>query len=1454
MPLSGFHPIISTWFKDRFGEPTEPQRLGWPAIQSGEDTLIAAPTGSGKTLAAFLAGIDQLFRESQPFGLPDEVRVLYVSPLKALSNDIHRNLETPLKEIQERALVDGVFVSNIRVAVRTGDTPASQRQAMLRRPPHIIVTTPESLYLLLTSEKSRKVLSTVTTVIIDEIHAVARDKRGSHLALSLERLESLCQTRPVRIGLSATQRPMDEIARFLVGANRVDADGLPGCRIIDVGHERHLDLAIELPPTPLSSVCSNEQWQEIYKAISVLVHDHRSTLIFVNTRRMAERITHQLSDLLGTDAVSSHHGSLSKKIRLDTEQRLKAGQLKAVVATASLELGIDIGFVDLVIQIGSPRSIAIFLQRIGRSGHALGLVPKGRLFSLTRDELIECTALLRAVRSGNLDRIEIPKAPLDILSQQIVAEVANREMSPDQVYELFRTAWPYHKLSRKSFDDVIQMLSEGFDSDIGRRGAYLHHDRVGKMLRARRGARLSALTSGGAIPEIADYSVVAYPDRIMVGSVDEDFAVESMAGDIFLLGNTSWRISRIRGGEVSVEDAHGAPPTIPFWRGEAPARTIELSSEVSKLREELSDRIDHADSAFRWLIEQCAITEKAAHQIVDYAKAQKAAVGLLPTQSHILFERFFDEAGGMQLVIHSLFGGRINRAWGLALRKSFCRTFDFELQAAADDDGIVISLGPQQSFPLEGIIKMLPSERARGLLEQALLAAPIFTTRWRWNTNRALAVLRQRGGKRVPPPLQRMRADDLMVKVFPQQMACRENLPQGDIPIPDHPLVTQTVYDCLHEAMDLDRWLELLRAIEAGNIQIATIDTREPSPFSLEILNANPYAFLDDAPLEERRARAVSTRRTLTIESIRDIGKLDPDAIEQVRLEAWPTVRDADELHDALTIIGMLPESEGTLWERHFQELLRQGRALRVIAPEQSTFWVATECWPMVEAARDDLVAHTEPTIPEGLKTNWEKSEAWMNLAQGRLEVTGPTTAQDLSMILGLSISIIESALGAIEAKGLVLRGHFTPSRTQEPLSEDRALPVLNPHGPPYIMEWCSRHLLTRIHRLTLERIRRQIEPATVEQFVQFLIRWHHLEPGNKLETRNDLINLIEQLQGFEIPASAWEQSILPMRFKKYDPLWLDDLCLTGEITWGRISLPNLNQGDPRAKIRAATKILPISLIFREDLSWLRTDPSDLRESFLRHNALSTLEVLKRKGASFFPDLLSKTAFLPMQLEEALWELVAAGIITGDGFAAIRSLANPLRKHQEATIRRLKRRGRPVHAVRRGAGRWTIMPTTQTDDSINQDEIHEGWARLLLLRYGILFRDLLAREDSAPPWYKLRPILRRMEARGEVYGGRFILGVSGEQYGLTEAVESLRQLRRHPPEPQLVFISAVDPLNLIGIITEGPRVTANTSNIVAYYGGKFVGYSKGNETWVEEKLPEEVARKVERVMSSGKMM
>jgi len=1397
--IESFHPAVRTWFARRFPDgPTLPQAGGWAEIAAGRDTLIAAPTGSGKTLAAFLVCIDRLYRahEAGAF-LAEGPQVVYVSPLKALAVDIHQNLEAPLREIAEIAEELSLTAPHIRVAVRTGDTAASERAAMLRRPPNFLVTTPESLYLLVTAERSRGMLSGVQTIILDEIHAVAGNKRGSHLALTLERLGHVAAAPPQRIGLSATQRPIVAIARLLVGAgaDRSNPDGSPRCSIVDVGHQRALDLALELPDDELGAVASAEQMGEILDRIAEHVKGHRTTLVFVNTRRMAERAAHQLGERLGEDQVAAHHGSLSKERRQRVESRLRAGDLRALVATASLELGIDIGPVELVCQIGSPRSFATFLQRVGRSNHTRFGTPRGVLYPTSRDELVECAALLRGTRAGRLDAIIQPVAPLDIVAQQIVAECAAEEWPEDELFDLIRRAAPFEQLSREDFDDVVELVSEGITTGRGRRAAYLHRDRVNGRLKARRGARLAALTSGGAIPELGDYRVVAEPDDTFVGTVNEDWAIESMAGDVFLLGTTSWRIRRVEPGTVRVVDAQGAPPSVPFWLGEAPGRTEELSSEVSDLRARVGEWLEQEDpeGARRWLQEECAIERDASDTIVRYLAAGLTALGVLPTKEKLVLERFFDESGGMQLVGHSPFGARLNRGLGLALRKRFCVTFDFELQAAASDDAILLSLGPQHSFPLERVPKFLASKTVEGVLRQAVLTSPMFAARWRWNLNRALAVLRMRGGRKNPPAIQRMESDDLMAAVFPTLAACQENVAPGPIEIPDHPLVRQTLDDCLREAMDVDGLRELLAEIESGRVEVITRDTVEPSVLAHEILNGRPFTYLDDAPLEERRSRAVQLRRGLPVEA-RDLGRLDPDAIERVRQEVQPDPRDADELHDLLmTVSGMRPNEE---WQSWFDELVEERRAVTVHVAPDLDLWCAVERRPALEIlfpGSEIEPSHRSPIAAQPL----DRDSAAAEMVRGHLEYRGPSTVGDLAEATGLSEPDVVIAAARLEGEGFAFRGHFASAE-----------------GPE---EFCARRLLARIHGYTQQRLRREIEPVTAQDFMRFLLRWQHVAPGTKREGRLGTLSIIEQLQGFELAAGAWERGVLGSRVEGYRIERLDDLCLSGDVTWGRLSLRNTEENQPRRSGMTPSRATPITLAIREDLPWLlqaaRGDRAPLEPGPGRTE--DVLEALRTHGALFASDLITITRRLPTEIAEGLWDAVARGLVTSDGFDAVRTLLYDRTVDRAPRRARLRRAGSRTAA--RSAGRWSLVPGTQaTEDA---DELAEALAEQLLARWGVVFRDLLARETFTVPWREILWALRRMEARGTIRGGRFVNGFSGEQYAVPEAVDTLRAVRKQERAGETISLSAADPLNLVGIVLPGPRVPALMTNAVTYVDG-----------------------------------
>ncbi|MFL6501574.1 MAG: DEAD/DEAH box helicase [Candidatus Udaeobacter sp.] len=1443
-----FHPTVARWFEQTFGSPTEPQVRGWPAIQSGRHALISAPTGSGKTLAAFLASLDALFRRGAEDHLPDQTQVVYVSPLKALSNDIRKNLQEPLSGIRTLLAEANGHDIDVRAEVRTGDTTAAQRQALIKRPPHILVTTPESLYLLLTSESGRRMLRTARTLILDEIHAVVDDRRGAHLGLSVERLAALVQAPLQRIGLSATQKPIEEVARFLVGTRAVDEAGNPDCEIIDIGHRRELDLAIEMPKSPLEAVMSNEIWEEVYHRLAELIDAHRTTLVFVNTRRMAERVTHRLSELLGADAITSHHGSLSAKLRLEAEDRLKRGDLKALVATASLELGIDIGSVDLVCQLGTTRSIATLLQRVGRAEHKRGGLPKGRLFPLSRDELIECAALLRCVNRGELDRLTIPEKPLDVLAQQVVAAVSAEDWDETNFFELVCSAWPYRNLTRGEFDQVVTMLAEGFSTKRGRRSALIHHDAINHRLRGRRGARITALTSGGAIPDNTDYRVILEPSETFVGTVNEDFAVESLAGDIFQLGNASWRILRVNSGVVRVEDAKGQPPGIPFWLGEAPARTNELSSAVSNLRMQIEKHLSvgEADSfphkIEEWVAKEFHLPQSAAEQVAAYFADAYRSLGAIPSQQTLVLERFFDESGGMQLVLHAPFGSRINRAWGLALRKRFCRSFNFELQAAATDDAIVISLGTQHSFPLDEVFRYLNSKTVRDLLIQALLDAPMFTIRWRWNATRSLAVPRFRGGAKIAAPLQRMESENLLAAVFPDQLACLEHI-VGDREIPNHPLVKQTIDDCLTEAMDIDGLEEVLRKIEQGDIRCIARDLPEPSPLASEILNARPYAFLDNAPLEERRTQAVYTRRASERNGSDGLGVLDAAAIEKVKAEAWPEATNADELHDALMLIGVMTSEEihrsaRENREQFFSTLGTENRATRLLIQGQycssrevlecgaaapllngdptlekrrstgavenagahSTFYVAAERLPMLHAIYTNAVYEPELVLPDSIRgKTWERADAIRELVRGRMEVCGPITVSELAETLALEQSEIEPALLALEAEGFVLRGKFHPDVAEQ--------------------EWCDRRLLARIHRLTIDRLRAEIQPVSIQDFYRFLFAWQRVDQEHRTEGLEGLQWVLEQLDGCELPLAAWESAVLPARVADYDPEWLDRLCFSGRVGWGRLTAPQKSNSRAAAPLRTS----PIALYLRENLAdWLAlTQPNAATELSVTSQAV--FEALQSGGALFVSELVNRSALLPSQVEEALSQLAALGRVTSDSFDGLRALLVPSNKRPTFGRNPTKRRRKTNLASIEFAGRWSLLPrsggTLVSNGAGPREAAIEKFARTLLRRYGVVFRRLLERENFPVTWYELGCIYRRSEARGEIRGGYFVGGVSGEQFALPEAIGLLRSIRKSSSDGDLITLSAADPLNLQGIVTPGARIPAFTANRLLFRHG-----------------------------------
>ncbi len=1457
--LADFHPAVARWFSRSFPSPTPAQARAWPLIRAGRSTLVAAPTGSGKTLTAFLAAIDELVQLGlAEGGLGDRTSVLYISPLKALSNDIHVNLEQPLAGISAELQASGLPALDIRTAVRTGDTPQSERAAMRKRAPHILVTTPESLYVLLGSESGRQMLTGVRSVIIDEIHAIAGNKRGSHLSLSLERLEALCEGPLVRVGLSATQKPIEAVADFLVGVGR-------RCEVIDVGHGRARDLALDVPPAPLEAVMSNEVWELVYDRLAALAGEHRTTLIFVNTRRMAERAARHLSERLGNVVVAAHHGSLAREQRLDAEQRLKRGELRVLVATASLELGIDIGDVELVCQLGSPRSISAFLQRVGRAGHQVGGVSKGRLFPSSCDDLIECTALLDSVRRGELDTLVIPVAPLDVLAQQIVAEVSCQEWQEEALFKLIRRAMPYSTLSEDNYQALLTMLAEGYTTRHGARGAYLHRDLVNRSLRGRRGGRLTALTSGGTIADNSDYSVLLEPQGFNIGTVNEDFAVESLAGDVFQLGNTSYRIIKIESGRVRVEDAQGQPPNIPFWLGEAPGRSDELSAAVARLRGEIDERLAEAECrrsqpagdafefagiaselaptkletteaisrlqlAIDWLTDTLGLSDAAARQIVEYLARARSALGALPTQQRLIMERFFDESGGTQLVIHSPYGSRINRAWGLALRKRFCRTFNFELQAAATEDAIIFSLSTSHSFALDEVWRYLHSNSAEAVLVQALLDAPLFGVRWRWNATTALALPRMAGGRKVAPQLQRMKSEDLLATVFPDQVACLENI-VGEREVPDHPLVSQTLNDCLHDAMDSEGWLNLLRRIEAGDVQLLSRDLPAPSPLAMEVLGARPYAFLDDAPLEERRTQAVLNRRWTDPESADDLGALDVAAIEAVGEEAWPQARHVDELHEALMGLGCIAEGEILSeqdWPAWLAELARGGRATRMQVAYDRALWLPIERLSLLRSIYPNATCEPPLAPLPGFDQRTGEDEALAELIRARLTGFGPLPIPLIARPLALPASSVAQALTRLESEGYVLRGRFTPGAVED--------------------EWCERHLLARIHRYTVKRLRREIEPVERADFMRFLFDWQHLSESTRMQGRDALDTVVEQLEGFQAAAGAWESDLLPSRLKDYGGTWLDELCRSGRVVWTRLA----------GRIKASSgpvRGTPIVLLPRRQLAAWYALASEAPPPELSSRAQRVLETLQGQGALFFDELQQDARLLRSELEDALGELVAVGLVNADSFAGLRALLAPAAKRSRST--RQSRGGAFIGGMA-DAGRWALVrkgnpapaETTPIRRPVLDPEALEHVAMTLLRRYGVVFWRLLDREaDWLPSWRELLRVYQRLEARGEIRGGRFVAGVSGEQFALPEAVGLLREVRKRPLTGEMVAVSAVDPLNQVGTLLPGERVPAVAGNRILYRDGVPLALLIAGKPQLLAELDEDDQRKARQLLA-----
>jgi ATP-dependent Lhr-like helicase len=1259
--MPGFLPFVDRWFAEAFGEPTEPQRRGWPAIASGRDTLIVAPTGSGKTLAAFLWALDHLHRLGLEGRLEDRVYVVYVSPLRALNNDIEKNLKEPLAGIRAAAAAEGLRPPEVRMAVRTGDTLAAQRQAMTRRPPHVLITTPESLYILLTAERFRPALAGTRVVIVDEIHALMGGKRGAHLALSLERLQALVEAhapgaRPQRIGCSATVSPVEEALAFLTGATARDPVA------IDAGFSRELDLRVVAAVDDFLTAPSDTVWEASLQEIAELVQAHRTTLVFCQSRRAAERLARDLDDRIGEGRVAAHHGSLSRRGRLDAEHRLKQGELRALVATSSLELGIDIGAIDLVIQVQSSRSVATTLQRIGRAGHRLTQVSKGRIVVTKGEELLEAAAVVRSIRERRLDRIAVPQAPLDVLAQQIVAAVAAESIAVDELYGRFRQAAPYRGLGRDDFVAVVRSLAEPLPADVRGVTPRILWDRVNDRLHARRGSRLLALTSGGTIPDAGLYDVFVADTDLKVGTLDEEFVTESLPGDVFLLGSNAWRIVTVRAGRVLVEDGHGMSPTIPFWRGEHPARSWDLGLAVGRLRRDAAERLDAPDFA-AWAAAECGADGRAAAALGAWLRKAGEVLDGVPDDQGIVVESFSDEMGGRHAMIHSVFGMRVNGAWGLALREKMRRLFGLQAEASHVDDGILMSFAPGQVPPDPGRLPTLvPPEELEALLGHALIGSPLFATRFRQAAVRALFIARTQGGQRVPAYLTRLKADALLEAVGGQA---------------EFPVVAETLRECLHDAFDVPRLTRLLERLHDGEMWTRQVDAPLPSPFVYPLLLAWDWAYLDAGHAEERRSDAVVMRKAWSVAP----GPLRPDIVATVEAELGRTTperraRDPNELAAVLDDLGDLDEDE--IADRVVAEPRRLLEALAGEGRVTSITLGGRRAW--IPATDRDLYAGLDGD--DGLE----------RVALRALRTRGPLTAAGLAVRYGVGDEAVARVLDRLVARGLVRRGAYLEGAA----------------GPQYV----HVAVLDAIQRRQVHARRVPRPLAAPEQLSAALLRRHHLHPDHRLVGAPGVLAALELLQGEDIPVRVWEQALLPGRVEGYQREWLDRLGLGGEIVW---TVFDVTGGDPRRSGR-------VGVALRENLGWLRHRPASPPE--LDARTKNVLLHLQLRGASFVQDLTRVTGLSTADTLATLWALFWAGLVSPDSFSVIVAGTGPPRSTPGAAPpRRRRRRGqsRGVLPQLPLVGRWSAFGD---DEPLGAEERDEARARLLLSRYGVLAREL----------------------------------------------------------------------------------------------------------------------------------
>ncbi|HEX6574468.1 MAG TPA: DEAD/DEAH box helicase [Gemmatimonadaceae bacterium] len=1395
-----FHPLVRKWFAETLGKPSEPQRKGWPAIASGSHTLILAPTGTGKTLAAFLWELNSLIVEGMKQPLANGVHLLYISPLKALNNDIQRNLETPLAELRRRFEKEGKAFPEIRVAVRTGDTPASARARMLRKSPHILITTPESLNIMLTSIRGRGMFHSTRAVIIDEIHAIAGTKRGAHLALTLERLEAVTSQSPQRIGLSATQRPLDEVARYLGGCDNTVGNE-PEFRqvtVVDCGLTKKMEISIQSPVPDLGNVGGS-----VWPAVAPLVLDHikanRTTLVFVNNRAQAEKIAARVNALNEEEIAQPYHGSLSRERRHMLEERLKAGALRALVTTSSLELGIDVGSVDLVVQLQSPKRVAAGLQRIGRAGHTLGVPSTGILVPTFRDDAMEIAAIVAAMRNGEVEPTRVVQNALDVLAQVIVAAASVDDWTASDLFDLARRAYPYHRLSRSAFDEVLAMLSGKYPSDVaGELEPRVTWDRVTDRVTGDRAARMTAVISGGTIPDRGLYTV-NLPDRTRLGELDEEFVHESRVGDVFQLGSTTWRIAAIEHDRVIVNPAPGMAARMPFWHGEYGARSLDLSHRVGELRKELAE-----GATPQFLEKKYGCDSATANSLTQYVGAQRAATGIVPDEKNIVMEHFRDETGSVRIVIHAAFGGRVNAPWGMALAQRAREAIGgTDVQVQTTDDGVMLRM-PDLGAPVPvAALLGLSSREAEQLVMEEVGSTSLFGARFRMNAARALLLPRGNPRRRMPLWLQRLKALDLLQTV--QQF-------------PSFPILVETYRDVLQDAFDMDGLKFVLDEIEKGAIGVHVVKTEVPSPFaaSLQFGFVMDWLYGDDTPRAEQRAALLSIDRSLLGEVMGDEAGDDItiDAIRQIVAERSGyapkrRARSVDELAHLLDRAGDLTadelaarvatDEEGVRGNP-FRELVESSRVVTVpLGPDNEPRYILTEAFPRYLSAfgEEKLGSVKVPSVFR---------EAAMTAGAARREIlarlvalSGPVTVREIYNRYGWDERWIEMRLTEWQRTGKLVRGRFRPEITDP--------------------EWCSRRIAEGGRRRALAALRKQIEAVDLPVYAELVQRWQHLDSRDALRGADGVATALRQLHGISRPAKAWERDYLRSRISDYDPSWLSPILATGETVWAGESNPDSKAG--------GTLLARIRFFQRgTGALWLGNEPADSVSASLSEDAKAALDIIDKEGAPFTTDIEALSGMSSLAVKESLRELVAAGLITNDTAEALREVVrwrpllpknepdptrwlpadytpSPNRRivQRRPNLRRLpkwRRPDRPGGITSNWGGRWSRVHRLGVLGRIaTEEERSRQIARYWLDRYGIVSREVWRRERPLVGWRSIYHELKRLEFRGEARRGYFVKGLSGAQFATPSAVEMLRAIANEDGSTKpFVIMAASDPANV----------------------------------------------------------